>query len=149
MASDIRYRELAELLIEKLGGIAQTVGQPVFNATRGETAVLHTLYHAHGPLTPGALADAADITSARVANILRALEEKGWVERRHSAHDRRSVETSLTTAGAAEAERRREEGLDCLADILADLGEADSRELVRLAGAVNEAVAHRMRGGAA
>ena len=71
------YDALASELIEELGSIAQAVGQPTLNATRGEMAVLHALYHADGPLTPGALASAGAVSSARVANILRALEEKG------------------------------------------------------------------------
>ena len=143
------YDALASELIEELGSIAQAVGQPTLNATRGEMAVLHALYHADGPLTPGALADAGAVSSARVANILRALEEKGWVERHHSARDRRTVETSLTAEGLAEAERRRSEGQRCVADVLAELGEADARELVSLIGAVGEIVSRRSKGGAA
>ena len=143
MASDTHYRELAEALIEELGAVARAVGQPTLNATRGEMAVLHALYRADGPLTPGVLASAGAMSSARVANILRALEEKGWVERHHGAQDRRIVETSLTAEGLREAERRRTEGLRCLADILADRGEPDARELGRLVGAVGEVVARR------
>ena len=143
MELDDLYTALSTDLIEELGGIAQVIGQITLNATRGEMAVLHALYTSDGPLTPGAIASSAVLSTARVANILRSLEEKGWVERRHSTRDRRSVEVSLTDSGRVEAEARRGESLRSIAVVLRDLGEDDARELVRLVASVRSSVERR------
>ena len=142
------YLGLSEELAGEIGKIAQLVGQATLNSTRGETAVLVALHRANGPLTPGELASKGMVTSARIANILRALEEKGWAERRHSTQDRRTVEVSLTEAGRDEALRRHDGALRRVAVVLSDLGERDARELVRLIGSTRGSV-ERLSGEAA
>ena len=67
-----------------------------------------------------------------MANILRALEEKGLVERAHSSVDRRQVEVTLTDAGQATAERVREERTQAIAGYLRQLGSEDAAHLVRI-----------------
>jgi DNA-binding MarR family transcriptional regulator len=51
--------------------------------------------------TPAALADYLSSTRGTVSQTLIAIEEKGFVARAPSARDKRSVELSLTTRGAA------------------------------------------------
>ena len=73
------YAELAQELLQELGQLGRAVGPKALNATRGETAVLMTLFRSEEPLTPGSLGSFAQVSSARTANILRSLEEKGLV----------------------------------------------------------------------
>lgn len=61
-------------------------------------------YSPAGSLTPSELADRALASSARIANILRALEAKGWVEREHSKTDRRRVHVIVTDKGFQDLE---------------------------------------------
>lgn len=126
------YEELAQELIGELTALGRTLTPMVINSTRGETAVLMTLFRAEGPLTPGALGDAAHVSSARVANILRSLEEKGLVTRRHSSGDRRQVEVHLTDDGRAAASATRERRSRTVASYLRALGQEDATELVRI-----------------
>ena len=65
-------------------------------ALGGEMAVMRALMLAGGSLTPSELANRAWVSSARIANILRTLEAKGWVEREHSKTDRRRVHVTVT-----------------------------------------------------
>lgn len=128
------YEELAHELLAGLTAIGRIATPVVLNSTRGETALLMTLFRAGTPLSPGELADESHVSSARVANILRALEEKGLVSRAHSSSDRRRVEVVLTDAGRADAEARRARRHDAVAAYLRELGEEDARELVRIIG---------------
>ena len=95
---------------------------------------------AGGSLTPSELADRAWVSSARIANILRALEAKGWVEREHSKTDRRRVHVTVTDKGFQDLEIKRREFEDRTAAFLEQLGETDTQEMVRLLRRANEII---------
>ena len=124
------YEELAHELLGELFALGSALTPMMVNSTRGETATLMTLYRVEGALTPGQLGKHAHVSSARVANILRSLEEKGLVSRAHSTGDRAPV--TLTDAGRAEAERTREERTRAVARYLSELGSEDAGHLVRI-----------------
>lgn len=134
METDGTYEELAREFLADLTRIGQRITPMVLNSTRGETALLMTLFRTGSPLSPGELADASHVSSARVANILRSLEDKGLVTRSHSESDRRRVEVTLTEAGRADAEARRSRRQASVAEYFRALGEDDARELVRIIG---------------
>ena len=76
---DTDFRELGRQLLTEFGGIHQRVSRFVDKALSGEMAVMRALMLAGGSLTPSELADRAWVSNARIANILRALEAKGYV----------------------------------------------------------------------
>lgn len=116
----------------------------VHDSVRGLPMVVRALAQADGPMSPGELARASKVTDARIANILKVLEERGIVERRTSMADRRRVEVTLTEKGRAEQRDRAEEGLRFMVGFLEDLGIDDARELLRLVRRMND-VAERRR----
>lgn len=126
------YDELAQELLRELGQLGRAVGPKALNATRGETAVLMTLFRSDEPLTPGSLGSFAQVSSARMANILRSLEEKGLVTRAHSSEDRRSVHVALTDEGRRRASAIRQERAQAVVRYLEALGPDDATELVRI-----------------
>ncbi|MBM6814248.1 MULTISPECIES: MarR family transcriptional regulator [Atopobiaceae] len=126
------YAELAQELLQELGQLGRAVGPKALNATRGETAVLMTLFRSEEPLTPGSLGSFAQVSSARTANILRSLEEKGLVTRTHSSEDRRCVRVALTDEGRRRADSIRQERTQAVARYLESLGPSDAAELVRI-----------------
>lgn len=143
------YTELARELMEEAGRMGQMFSPETRNSTRGEKAVIHALYAVDEALTPGTLARLTGVTSARVANILASLEEKGYVAREHSTEDRRRVKVTLTPEG-------REYGLACkeqhdreFSAFLAELGEKDARELVRIVRRTRTIMEDRRREGRA
>ena len=93
---------------------------------------------AGGSLTPSALADRAWVSSARVANICRSLEEKGWIVRKHSSEDRRRVTVTLTEAGEEERARRRAQMDAEAGEFLRQLGARDASEAIRILKRCNE-----------
>jgi DNA-binding MarR family transcriptional regulator len=112
---------------------AETVLEP-HGLTQGEFDVLSALLRSGSAdgMTPGALAAAVLVSSGGMTKRLAALELGGWITRRRSPRDRRSIRVALTPAGrkrlmgllptyfAAEAEAL--DGLDAAErDDLADL----------------------------
>ena len=110
---------------------------------RGQPAVMRVLMLANAPLSPKEIARRTGVSDARVANALRALEERGLIQRSADENDRRCVNVSLTELGLAESERLRTEGVRATAEFLVELGEDDAAELVRITGRVAQIMAAR------
>lgn len=53
----------------------------------------------HDPLTVSGLADRIDVPSALASRVIRILDEKGLVSRRHDASDRRVTKVEITPEG--------------------------------------------------
>lgn len=76
-----------------------------------------TLLQAHGPLTPGRLAELSRLTTGTVTGVLDRLEKAGFVRRERDPHDRRKViVTPVPEAMATIAPhyRRHAEQLDAI-----------------------------------
>ena len=139
---DTDFHELGRQLLTEFGSMHQRISRFADKALGGEMAVMRALMLAGGSLTPTELADRARVSSARIANILRALEAKGWVEREHSKTDRRRVHVTVTEKGRQDLEIRRREFEDRAAAFLKQLGEEDTNELVRLLRRTNQIIDH-------
>ena len=119
-------KELVEMQVENarpLSWIADCI------AARGEEQLLLTLAHRDNA---GELAECVGLTSGRVANILKQLERKGYIERTPGTQDKRKVLVCLTAAGREYAKQVYHKEVDGYAWLLCVLGEADAREFMRL-----------------
>lgn len=139
---DADFRELGRQLFTEFGSMHQRISRFTDQALSGEMAVMRALMLAGGSLTPSELADRAWVSSARIANILRALEAKGWIVREHSTTDRRRVHVTVTDKGRQGVETKRRELEDRTAAFLEQLGEADTQEMVRLLRRANQIIDH-------
>ena len=139
---DTDFRELGRQLFTEFGSMHQRISRFTDQALSGEMAVMRALMLAGGSLTPSELADRAWVSSARIANILRALEAKGWIVREHSTTDRRRVHVTVTDKGRQGVETKRRELEDHTAAFLEQLGEADTQEMVRLLRRANQIIDH-------
>ena len=127
---DTDFHELGRQLFTEFGSMHQRVSRFADQALGGEMAVMRALMRA----------GRAWVSSARIANILRALEAKGWVEREHSKTDRRRVHVTVTDKGFQVIEIKRREFEDRTAAFLEQLGETDTQEMVRLLRRANEII---------
>ena len=84
-----------------MGAITNAGGMDALNASRGEMGVLGCLAQHDREATPSQLMDALGVSSARVANTLKALERKGYVVRQTNPEDGRGVIVRITPAGEA------------------------------------------------
>ena len=137
---DTDFHELGRQLFTEFGSMHQRISRFTDQALSGEMAVMRALLLAGGSLTPSELADRAWVSNARIANILRALETKGWIEREHSKSDRRRVHVTVTDKGRQDLEIKRREFEDRAAAFLEQLGEEDINELVRLLRRTNQII---------
>ena len=104
----------------------------------GEMAVMRLLHNGtKKKMTAGELSSRLSMTTSRVAAVLGSLEKKGLLERENDAVDRRRVLVSLTQAGDALCEKRRQHFMKKISMLLSMLGD-DAPEFVRLLGRVFE-----------
>lgn len=140
---------MAEALLERGARLGRfRPSHEVSAEMRGAPAVMHVLADAQGTLAPGEIAEATGVTDARVANILRALEERGWITRRRAEGDRRRVEVALTAEGREAHDWRARAVTRACAHFLEELGEEDSRDLIRVLGRMAELLEARGECGA-
>ena len=139
---------LATELIRKAFELARLKpSRKVSESSRGLPAVMAELLFAASPLSPGELARRTGVTDARIANSLKALEGRGYIERHASSVDKRRVEVMLTPLGLERAQALQREAVAFTAGFLNELGEVDARELVRLLGRVVEVTRERREQG--
>lgn len=99
---------------------------------QGEMAMLASIVFGAGETTPGELSENLELTTARVANTLNSLEDKGLVERIHDKVDRRRVFVRITEKGRKAVEKAQKEAAEELNLFLEALGEEDAKEYIRL-----------------
>ena len=101
-------------------------------SVQGETGALLTLRLANRHMLSGEFVEKMGLTTGRVANILRRLEEKGLIERRSDREDGRHVLVALTAEGERQAEAQYEAFFTAHKNRLTWLGEEDAQALMRL-----------------
>ena len=137
-------RELLKLSVDMR---RQRPAPEISQGMRGMPMVMRVLLDADGPLSPGQIARAAGVTDARIANTLRALEQRGYIRREPSEHDRRRVEVIVTEEGRRRASEHFDELLDLVGGFLEELGERDTRDLIRILGHIGQVMEARRREG--
>ncbi|WP_042408775.1 MarR family winged helix-turn-helix transcriptional regulator [Streptacidiphilus carbonis] len=97
--------------------------------TRPEFDILGTLRRVDRDLTPGRLARETFASGAAVTKRVRLLADRGLVERRQDARDRRVVHLSLTDEGRDLIDRLLPEQLAYERSLLSGIGEQRQGEL--------------------
>lgn len=129
MDAQAQAEELLQLVTQSMHGMAQERAEQV---TRGEGALLRYLATQHDGATAGELREALEAGSGRVSNALKNLEGKGMIMRVSSARDGRVVQVYLTERGRAAITARYQRLLRQVSELLEDVGEKDTAELLRL-----------------
>ena len=114
--------------------IPQSVHEPL----KGENFLLDYLSAQNGCSTPGALREVLGVSAPRTAAMLRALDEKGMLRRCTDCCDRRRVVVHMTELGRQTAEQARASLCAHVQCVLRQLGEQDTRELIRLLSRITE-----------
>ena len=100
--------------------------------SQGEMRLLGCLNAGADGRTAGELSTLLDLSTARIAAILNNLERKGAITRVRDTADRRRVVVRLTDQGRHEVQTSLDEAVACLSEVYRRMGEADTRELLRL-----------------
>ena len=129
------YFSLAEQMLSVRARLSHLpAGEAISDACGGEFFALASmlLLLDDAPGCPSGLRRSMGVSSARIAALLKHLEQKGWISRSADKHDERRVNVSLTDAGRELINRRRREAIERVAAALRSLGEEDAHEYVRL-----------------
>ena len=126
------YLLLAEKMLSVRAQLSHLpAGEAVSDACGGEFFALSLLL-AGAPSCPSELSRSMGVSSARIAALLKHLEQKGFIQRRADEFDERRVNVSLTDMGRELINERRRDAIERVAAALRSLGEEDAREYVRL-----------------
>lgn len=127
------YSHLAEKMLSVRAQLSHLpAGEAVSDACGGEFFALSLLLLGDAPSCPSELSRSMGVSSARIAALLKHLEQKGFIQRRADEFDERRVNVSLTDTGRELINERRREAIERVAAALRSLGEEDAREYVRL-----------------
>lgn len=107
------------------------IGAALSDMSGGEFSALSLLLD-RGTVLPSELGRAMHVTSARVAALLRHLEQKQWIRRLHAPDDERKHPVELTEAGRHMIAHRRTLAIARVAALLEALGPEDAQEYIRL-----------------
>lgn len=89
--------------------------QKIDETTLGIGAVLRLLYESNGALTAGAISQFMNVSTARVAVLLKKMVAKGLIKKEQGREDARTIVVSLTEVGQKTISKMRE-------DVYRDIG---------------------------
>jgi DNA-binding MarR family transcriptional regulator len=100
------------------------------------------LLHDRGDMSQADLHAAMDLDPSALVQLLNPLEERGLVERRRDARDRRRHVVSLTASGQGQLDRAANAQRDAEDDLFAALDGGQLRQLSELLTVVRDAIAN-------
>lgn len=128
------YQDLAKELCAMHTQYAGTMNRLLeAYVSRGEDGVLVWMADKGGCVYASEIGTCLDLTAGRVANIIKQLEQKGYVIRKRDEEDQRRIEIELTDKGRITAAGIREAALLRHQQILERLGQQDAHELISIA----------------
>ncbi|MGL6201701.1 MAG: MarR family winged helix-turn-helix transcriptional regulator [Lachnospiraceae bacterium] len=129
------YTELALELHDNMQSLRTERSQRQINESmHGEAFVLHYIACHGEAVLPSEISDEMNVSSARIAQTLNSMENKGLITRQIDVNDRRKILVNITREGKKLAEKHHKSVLKDIAKMLSMLGEHDAREYVRITG---------------
>ncbi|MGG0719895.1 MarR family transcriptional regulator [Robertmurraya massiliosenegalensis] len=133
------YKELANELFDTMKKIIHKPFQKkVEDITQGERRILGFLTLEGDGLTAGELSEKLHFSTPRIASVLKSLEKKGYIMRDRDPKDKRFVVVHITETGKSFVLEEHEKAMRMLEEILKNLGEKDTKELIRIMSRIVE-----------
>lgn len=108
------------------------VHQEISKIMRGELFVLYYLKEHDEIVHPKELSEKLAVSTARIARLLKRMEEEKLIVRIADAHDSRQVNVQLTEQGSKEIDIVRKKVLEHTTRMLESLGPDDAKEYIRI-----------------
>ena len=129
------YSISAAELFEKMQLLHKaSVQKRIDGAIHGEAFVLNYIARRECEVLPGEIADGMGVSSARIAQTLKSIEDKGLITRRIDKGDRRRILVELTPEGRKSAAEHKLKIMELTEKMLGLLRENDAKEYVRITG---------------
>ena len=127
------YEALADELLHIRADLLRVPAQQkLSNMLRGELFVLNYLHDHDTIVHPKELSENLSVSTARIASLLKHMEEKNLIVRAPDSSDSRQIIVRLTEDGKKAIQTYREDVLADLARTLESLGPDDAREYIRI-----------------
>ena len=91
-----------------------------------------------GPITMSMFAERAKIKKQQTTKIVNRLVELGMVNRIYTKSDRRTIKINITDSGREFLEKNNLRSLDCIVDIVEQLGDVENERFYEVVQALNE-----------
>lgn len=134
-------REEAQELLEKIHSCRpKSFFTKIDETQRGMNFVLCYLKDADHEVLAGELAKESNVSTARIAALLKTMEKNGLIERYHSASDARHTIVKITSAGTRQAEQTKEQILTRIELLLEKIDKEELEEFIRISNKIREAL---------
>lgn len=135
-------KEQAEWLARELSGSYRSAFFKNFDgAGAGIGFALKLLYVAESNrLSAGALSEAMGVSTARVAVLLKKMEGRGLIVKKHDRSDARVTVVCLSEAGRLAAEQTETTVLHCMSNLIDRIGMEKLQQFIALSAEVNAAM---------
>ncbi len=134
-------REQIELLRRQLWeAVPMDFCKQIDQKQAGMEAILQLLLEADQTVTAGMLSEAMNVSTARMAVLLRKMSEKGLIVKETHALDGRVTVVRLTEHGEAIAGKKREEALRQIGAVIDKVGMERMLEFIRISKEIKEVI---------
>ena len=130
-------REDAQVLMEELYSCApRFFYSKIETIQRGFGFVLNYLEQADGEVNAGDLSKKLNVSTARIAVLLKKMEQNGWITRHASQEDARRIIVEITPAGIALVDEMREQTLQKIELLLDQISREDLETYIRISNQI-------------
>ena len=134
-------REEAEELLRKMSACRpKAFFNKIDESQRGIDLALIYLSEADGMVIAGDLARELNVSTARIAILLKKMEDKSLIIRRRSDSDARQIVVEITPKGLEHVQKMREQLLARTELLLEKVGKKDLDEFIRISHKIREAL---------
>lgn len=134
-------REDAKAFLDELySNIPKSFYSKIEMTQRGFGFILDYLEQAEGEVVAGDFAKKMNVSTARVAVLLKKMEESGFVTRRTSSKDARRTVVEITPAGIAFVDDLKEQALSRVELLLEQVSKEDLDTYVRISRKISKAM---------
>ena len=127
-----------EMLREFRGCWSKSFFSKIDECQKGIGFVLVYLQEADHEVISGELARELNVSTARIAALLRKMEKSGLIVRYHSSEDARQTVVEITQAGTEYVDKMKEQILTKIELLLEKVGKKDMEEFIRISHKVKE-----------
>lgn len=128
------------LLNELCSAFPASLFDQVEESQKGVGFILRYLVKSDGEVIAGDFAREMNVSTARIAALLKTMEKNGWVTRHNSSSDARRTVVAVTPAGRGRAGEIREQILQKIELLLEKVGKEDLEEFIRISHRIKEAM---------
>lgn len=133
-------REDAQEMLHKLRACrSKSVFGKIDESQKGIGFVLVYLQEVNHEVIAGELARELNVSTARIAALLRKMEKNGLIVRYRSSEDARQTVVQITQEGSAYVDKMKEQMLMKMELLLEKVGKEDMEEFIRISHKIKEA----------